>query len=348
MTDCPAMERAGGTDVDDLLASADRLMAGDRWGEAVDLLTDANRREADPRIEVRLVTARHRKFAAPASAPEGEWPPTVPDRFPGTDGIPEIGAADLDGAALTSALQHHGSLIVRGLLARSVAETLATEVQRAFDAAEAFAAGAPVAETSPWYVPFEPAEGYDFGAVERQFFRFGAVLAVESPRALFLVIEALRAAGLDRVIAEHLGEAPALSAKKTSLRRARPDAATEWHQDGAFLGDGTRTVNTWTALSPCGIDAPSVDVFARPFDDLVVTETGDARYDWSVGVKQAEALESDDIVRPVFEPGDAIMFNQLTLHRTGVSPSMTEDRYALESWFFAPSTYPYPQVPIAF
>lgn len=342
------MRQARGTDVDELLDSADRLMAGDRWAEAVDLLTDANRRAADPRIEVRLVTARHRTFAAPSAAAEGPWPPSVPDLFAGVEGIPEIDAGDLDGRALTAALQHHGSLVVRGLLAPSVAEMLTEEVQHAFEAAEAFAAGRPVTETSPWYVPFEPEEGYDFGAIERQFFRFGAVLAVESPRPLFHVIEALKSAGLDRVIGEHLGEAPALSAKKTSLRRARPDAGTEWHQDGAFLGNGTRTVNTWTALTSCGVDAPSVDIFARPFEELVVTRTGDARYDWSVGAKQADALDAGDVVRPVFAPGDAIMFNQLTLHRTGVSPEMTKDRYAIESWFFAPSTYPYPQVPIAF
>ena len=38
----------------------------------------------------------------------------------------------------------------------------------------------------------------------------------------------------------------------------------------------------------------------------------------------------------------------MTLHRTGVSPGMTRTRYAIESWFFAPSTYPQDQVPILF
>ncbi len=104
----------------------------------------------------------------------------------------------------------------------------------------------------------------------------------------------------------------------------------------------------WTALTPCGVDAPSVDVFARPFADIVATGTDDARYDWSVSAEQAERAGTRDVVRPVFAPGDALLFNQLTLHRTGVSPEMTRDRYALESWFFAPSTYPHEQVPIAF
>jgi hypothetical protein len=39
----------------------------------------------------------------------------------------------------------------------------------------------------------------------------------------------------------------------------------------------------------------------------------------------------------------------MTLHRTAVDPAtMTGERYAIESWFFAASTYPYEQVPILF
>ena len=127
-----------------------------------------------------------------------------------------------------------------------------------------------------------------------------------------------------------------------------PDAPSEWHQDGAFLGSGTRTVNVWTALTPCGVDAPSIDVFARPFHEIVPTGTEDAAHTWSVSRGQAERLGASAVVRPEFAAGDAMLFNQLTLHRTAVSPAMTKDRYAIESWFFAPSTYPYEQVPIAF
>jgi hypothetical protein len=340
---------AGPNGVAAVLDSADRLMAGGQWGEALQLLTDANRRAADPAIEVRLVAARHRGFVAPPEgASKAPWPAPVADAFAGVVGIPEVAAGALTADLLASGLQHHGALLVRGVLAPAVADGIVAEIRRAFEAAEAHDSGAPVVETSPWYVPFEATEGYDFGAIERRFWRFGAVLAVEAPRALFHVIEALRSTRLGDVIAEYLGEWPALSAKKTSLRRARPDSQSEWHQDGAFLGDGTRTVNVWTALTPCGVDAPSVDVFARSFREIVPTGTDDAIHTWSVSRDQAERLGTGDVVRPEFAAGDALLFNQLTLHRTGTSPAMTRDRYAIESWFFAPSTYPYEQVPIAF
>jgi Phytanoyl-CoA dioxygenase (PhyH) len=271
----------------------------------------------------------------------------VSDCFADMHGVPEVAAAELRDSAIAAALQHHGALIVRGLLPRDVAGSLLSEIRRAFDAAEAACEGTPVSHTSPWYVPFEPAEGYDFGWVERHFSRqVGAVLAVEAPRVLFHAIEALEGSGVVDHIAGYLGERPALSAKKTSLRRAGPDSPTEWHQDGSFLGEGIRTVNVWTALTPCGQDAPSIDVFARPFEEIVATGTDDALFDWSVSEQAAQRLERNDVVRPVFEPGDALLFNQLTLHRTGIESTMSQERYALESWFFAPSTYPHEQVPV--
>jgi hypothetical protein len=332
-----------------VLDSADRLTAAGETDKALQLLTDANRQAADPAIEVRLVTARHRAFAAPPAAAGSTevWPPPVPDAFAGHDGLPEVPAETLTAELLAAALEHHGALLVRGLLTASVTERLLGEVRLAFESAEASARGAPASETSPWYEPFHPDEGYNFGGVERQLWRFGAVLAVEAPRALFHLTEALRCAGVGDLIAEYLGEWPALSAKKTSLRRST-GSPTVWHQDGAFLGDGTRTVNVWTALTPCGVDAPAVEVFARPFADVVPPGTDGALHDWCVGPGQIERLGTHDIAQPEFAPGDALLLNQLTLHRTGGSATMTKERYAVESWFFAPSTYPFEQVPIAF
>ena len=52
--------------------------------------------------------------------------------------------------------------------------------------------------------------------------------------------------------------------------------------------------------------------------------------------------------RPIFDPGDALLFDDLFLHQTGSDPSMPNTRYAIESWFFGPSAYPDEYVPIAF
>ena len=153
------------------------------------------------------------------------------------------------------------------------------------------------------------------------------MLLAESPRPLRRVIEAYREVGLGEVLADYMGEWPALSVKKSTLRKASPDSARGWHQDGRFLGERVHTVNVWTALTPCGIHAPSVDVFSMPFDHIVETGTEGADHPWSVSRDEAAKYGTDAIVRPVFAPGDALMFNQLTLHESGIGPG--DDRGSL-------------------
>ncbi len=53
-----------------------------------------------------------------------------------------------------------------------------------------------------------------------------------------------------------------------------------------------------------------------------------------------------EIASPVFAPGDAPRFDEMMLHCTGVRPSMTGKRRAIENWFFAPSAIPMDQLPL--
>ena len=63
--------------------------------------------------------------------------------------------------------------------------------------------------------------------------------------------------------------------------------------------------------------------------------------DYQVSQAMAEEAAGDaGIVRPIFEPGDALLFDELFLHQTGSDPSMPKPRYAIESWFFGGSAFP--------
>jgi ectoine hydroxylase-related dioxygenase (phytanoyl-CoA dioxygenase family) len=173
------------------------------------------------------------------------------------------------------------------------------------------------------------------------------VLAADSPRLLSRLFETYEEVGLRRIVADYLGERPVLSANKCTLRRVPLTANTDWHQDGAFLGRGIRALNIWIALSHCGVDSPGMDLLPRRLDHIVETGTGGAIFDWAVGRAVVAQLAVDaPVVRPEFEPGDALLFDDMFLHRTAIEPTMTRPRYAVESWFFAPTSYPEGQVPL--
>jgi hypothetical protein len=339
------------TNVTTVLDEAASLQRDGRYFDAVELLAEANRRQRDNDIERELVLARH--AALDELEPEPgltEWPRALPDPFPDVHGRPpEVAASELTGEKLGGAIVNHGCLLVRGLLSTDEAERLSADIDRVFDACDARNSGAPLSETAPWFVPINPRSSYELTIGERWWVRQGGgVWTADSPRVLAELIDMLVAARLDQVLTDYLGERPALSVKKCTLRRVPVDSGSDWHQDGAFLGDGIRTVNVWLSLTHCGDTAPGLDLVPTRLP-LVETGTEEAKFDWSVGPAVVERAAGDaGIVRPIFEAGDALLFDERFLHRTAVSPDMTIERYAIETWFFAPSHYPSPQVPIAF
>ena len=46
------------------------------------------------------------------------------------------------------------------------------------------------------------------------------------------------------------------------------------------------------------------------------------------------------VVRPRFEAGDMVIFDDLNLHRTAVEPEMTRERHAIELWCSGPRGVP--------
>ena len=351
MTSAPATQDTSlPEDVAAVLARAEELASSDRRVAAIALLTEANRSHRNPAIEQRLVQLRHSAFVElDRSGGRDEWPPRYPDPFPGVDGPPEIEPSELTHEVLGGAIQNHGCLLVRGLVREPHLSRLIDDIDQTFDASARHQEGAPVSETAPWFVPFKADEGYSTGFGRQWVLDGGGVWTVDSPTSLFDLLEAFDDIGLDEVLTGYLGERPALSVKKSTLRLVPTDTGTDWHQDGAFLGEGIRTVNVWVSLTQCGVDAPGLDLVPYRLPEVVETGTGGAVFDWSVGPEVvAELTREVPVVSPEFAPGDALLFDEVFLHRTGVRPGMTRSRYAIESWFFAPSAYPLGNVPVVF
>ena len=336
------------TDVNAILQRASELEDAGSWEEVISLLTQSNRQQENTEIESRLIRARHQAFLARAdNAPRGSWPDTVADFFPDVSGIPEIQASELTATAVTSAIQHYGSLLVRGLVSEQDAENIRHAMEVTLET-KASLGDEIFKSAKPWYKPYR-SETSDTLNIDRVVFKnmdLDVVLTVDSPRTLFRQLEALGRAGVIDTLREYFGESVAISAGKSTIRRTSPDTPTAWHQDGTYLGENIRALNIWTAYSPCGVDAAGLDIVAQPLTDLIQPDGGEY-YDQSVSDDTAASFGVGKIVRPVFNVGDAILFNQLSLHRTGVDISMTKTRHAIEMWFFAASTFPENQLPLS-
>lgn len=338
------------------LAIAEELADEGNYLEAVEVLVAANREERDGELERRLVTLRHQAFPQVRQSDEvPPFPDPVDDaaEILDADGVPSVQASDLTADVIRRAVLGRGCLIVRGLIDKPTADDFIQGIDRVFDGRDANAIGAEVAETTPWFEPFvaDP-EFNDAVKLGRGFVNKGSgTWTADSPRVLFDLLETYESKGLKQTITDYLGERPAISVNKGTLRRVAPTGGTEWwHQDGAFLGAGIRSLNVWLALTPCGKHAPGMDIVPRRLDKIIEPGSGGADFHWSLGDEAVRAISEDAVVRPLFETGDALLFDHMFLHRTGTDPGMTKSRYAIETWFFAPSAYPDPleQVPLVY
>jgi hypothetical protein len=313
----------------------------------IERLTQENRSRPSHATERRLLHLRNlagiRRLEDVGSDPRHPDPDFA--ALPDAEGLPEVAAAAVTPGLLRAGILRHGCLLVRELVPGSEALRFARQIDRSFqererhDDGQKFDAG--------YYCGFDPDPRVG-GEMSRQWIKSGGgVLAVDSPQLSFEMLEMFNAAGLPELVRGYLGEPPLITAQKTTLRKAEPGLAGAWHQDGKFMGE-VRALNLWLALSRCGDEAPGLDVVPRRLNHHVTTQTDEAWLDNMVSQRMAEeAAGETPILRPIFEPGDALLFDELFLHKTGSDPSMPKPRFAIENWFFGASGYPAGYAPLA-
>jgi hypothetical protein len=315
-------------------SEVDRLVAEGRLVDAVDLLATEYRENRDPAAAIRLVDLRHRAAAAVEAGPgRSPWPPSYDDPFPGVAGrLPEVQRSELTADVLGGAVAHHGALVVRGLFDEHQVASGREVIQTARRRRDELPAGS---QGNEWFRPFPQSEQRD-RVLRKMVADKGGTWLADSPAATAHFLDELTAAGAVGAIAEHMGERPCFSLQKSTMRRSLPVAElTGWHQDGSFLGADVRTMNVWVTLSRCGGDhpAPGLEIVPRRFDEILPVE-GWSRAGISFELIDQIAAETP-VLRPAFEAGDALMFDERFVHRTFLDASMTEVRFALECWFFA-------------
>jgi hypothetical protein len=315
----------------------------------IERLTEGNRAHPDRDTERRLLMLRHLAGIKLIDEAESRGDPVFAaaagGSLPAGDQLPELNPDQLSAGTLRAGILRDGCLLLRGLVPRDRALAMAKQIDRAYGEREKSEKGKRPAPG--YYEEFEPHErcGSVFGRPWIK--QGGGLLAADSPTLAFQMMELFDGAGLRATVSDYLGEPALISVHKTTLRRADPSVPGAWHQDGFFMGE-VRSLNLWLSLSRCGDVAPGLDIVPRRLDHLVQAATEEAALDYTVSNKKAaEAAGDRPIIRPIFEPGDALFFDEMFLHQTGSDPEMPNPRYAIENWFFGGSAFPGEYAPIA-
>ncbi len=113
----------------------------------------------------------------------------------------------------------------------------------------------------------------------------------------------------------------------------RSDAHLPFHQDETILR--RKLLNVWIPFSPCGVDAPGLQVVRGSWGRLLdVSPPPGARY--AVDLARIDELailrefRARALWNPALEVGDAMVFSGDTAHRTYAHGGMTRDRMSLE------------------
>ncbi|MCB1614899.1 MAG: phytanoyl-CoA dioxygenase family protein [Pseudomonadales bacterium] len=316
--------------------------------QQVNNLTNSHRQSPDFETAVALYKSRcelAEQLTGRAETPYKIWPPAnIPDLFADKKTvIPEVTASELTPELALSAIVHHSCIMVRGMFDR---ETALSMVDDAWSVLTPMLDGSYDSKGSypdEIWPKFGPCRGMRKNAMNEK-----SLLIGDSPELTFRVLEAFGKSGLTRLVSSLFGEQPALLWSKWGFRHVPPETVkmirdtglSPWHQDGTFMGTEIRVINAWISLCDCGRDAPGMHILPKKVGP-VKTGTGNAARHDVVGEDMVAALSADNpVYAPEFHIGDVLLFDKYLLHRTQpYNEQMVNTRYAIESWFAAPSNY---------
>jgi hypothetical protein len=132
------------------------------------------------------------------------------------------------------------------------------------------------------------------------------------------------------------------------LKREVQQFGLGWHQDAPLFGGEQRHgINFWIALTPVGAvvgaECPGLSVIPARVARIVapdydLSDPKDRRGDEAVF--ELALRNGASAVSPVLAAGDAIAFDEMTLHRTQRLGWKIPFRETAITWIFAPSNFP--------
>lgn len=285
-------------------------------------LTDKNTASRSLKIEEQIVDYRHKAALCLSQKPADNPTPDTrftKDLFEGLTTLPEIDASDLTAAHMASGLLFHGALLVRGLFSKPQIDHLMNAIN------------------------FAKNNDIPLGR--------GALC---SPFSLFELTELYRNSGLLSVMQDYHGGNAVMMYERARLRIKKPGSsgALPWHQDANFFCNQYFAVNCWAAITQCGKDNPGLQVIPRRMTERVGWDSDEAAsltYGNDISRRVIDDLSvNHPVAAPIFEPGDALLFDEMTMHATNPSKWSMPNQIVAISWFFNVARMPSHRTPLIF
>jgi hypothetical protein len=291
--------------------------------EKIALLTQENREHPSQQREEDLVQLRMTagRLLCKQEKPTRPVIPCFDNLFAGIKGIPEVSRQELNRDTLAAGILAHGALLVRGFYSKS-------EVTFLNSLAESCKSALPRDEVST------------------------AIWA----KTLFTLLEFYTGNGLLEAVSEYTGVQPILLAERLKLREHHSGrdnySAIPWHQDVNFFGGKSFAVNCWAAVTSCGETNPGLGIIPSRCDRRVgwEKELGIAPVNYGNSIEERvidELVAKYPPVYPVLQPGDALLFDEMTMHKTAPRPWKQKKQIVTISWFFSPAGFPERGTPLA-
>ena len=291
--------------------------------KAISTLSEGNLRNPSAGREAKLLQLRINagKLRCSSSATQNAVQPESTDLFPDIEGLPEIPAAELTAKTLAAGILHHGALIVRGLYQPQQLERLLE-----------------VASTD-----------------EEENLNSNSAVGC-SAHTLFELLEIYHDSGLLGAVRDYLGGEPVIFAERTKLRHHKAGrdnySVIPWHQDVNFFGTKSYAINCWAAVTPCGDKNPGLSIFPRRTEQRHGWKEADGIAPLDYGNAMPKELPDNlsaqlPAVHPILQAGDALLFDEMTLHQTAVRPWVIKEQIVTISWFFRASSFPNWGTPLA-
>ncbi len=274
-------------------------------------------------IEARLIEGliKGGKARCERSPRQPMQPPVVTDLFAHTTELPEIHADQLSRDTLAAGILHHGALLVRQLYNGNQLESLRRTAASQEEA--------------------DRQDNLPLGC---------------SPYTLLELLEIYEDCGLLNTVRSYLNDEAVLFAERAKLRHHRAErdkyAAIPWHQDVNFFGRKSYGINCWAAVTPCGENNPGLSIIPRRIEDRLGWNEDDGiaplDYGRSLPPETLQQLSSQNpIAHPVLQPGDALLFDEMTVHQTALKRWSLDEQVVTISWFFHASKFPAWGTPLA-